>query len=483
MLHVMDEEWGGGSAGTMKTTENKQCLLFTTPLVHRTLSRGVLSMATFLESKGFTVQVAPLAYHLGFNKNWSREELAAVLQNIVSRANPVLVGVSNQFTGDYPVCLEILKICKQANSGIVTAIGGVHATFADRECFDSPYVDVVVRGEGEWTLPDLILALENKRDLNEVQGITFRKNGVVTRTPDRPPGDLADLPPLDFSLLPEEFIQNIFVHGMQSRGCDFKCTFCGESSFWGRRRNLPVSRLVEEMETLDRVYDNPMSAIDDSMEYIGSPQFAELCNEIRKRNIRLHRNCYIMSRAGSFTGSDLKNLEGTGIRYVQLGIESASPKVLRMMNKRIDREQIIASCVMLKEYGLKAHGLWMIGHPGDNPSEAQLSLDTLEYLLKNDLLDKVDISVFVPNPGTVFFSDPQRYGIEILSRDWSHWIQPLFGVTSSGGGAYKPVCQLRDFTAGEIMDCYKKAHMIVLREKPEALRYTHEEFNKRKRPI
>ena len=84
-----------------------------------------------------------------------------------------------------------------------------------------------------------------------------------------------------------------------------------------------------------------------------------------------------MSRVDTFHEHDLKNLKGTGIRYVELGIESASPKVLKMMNKKTDREKIIACCAKLKRNNFKTHGLWMIGHPGDNPVEAQYSLDTL----------------------------------------------------------------------------------------------------------
>jgi radical SAM superfamily enzyme YgiQ (UPF0313 family) len=464
----------------MKKPAKNKCILISTPLVGKTLSRGVLSIASFLESRGFPTQIIPLGYHLGFNKDYSSEELTGVLKEFIQNTEPLLVGVSNQFTGDYPTCLEILKTCKQLNKNIVTVIGGVHVTFQDTECLDESYVDIVVRGEGEWTLLDLVQALENKTDLQDVKGLTFRKNDRVVRTSDRPLGDLDELPQLDFNLLPTEFVQQVFVHGMLNRGCDFKCSFCGESAFWRKRRSIPVKQVVVEMETLDSVYGNPMCALDDSMGYIGSEQFAELCNEIRARKIKLHKNFYIMSRVDTFHEHDLKNLKGTGIRYVELGIESASPKVLKMMNKKTDREKIIACCAKLKRNNFKTHGLWMIGHPGDNPEEAQYSLDTLEYLLKNDLMDKVEISVFTPCPGTKFFDQPEKYGIEILTRDWANWNYYFIPLTDLVAGTYKQVCQLKDFPANEIIKFYKKAHAIVMQEKPDALRYTHDEFYRKK---
>jgi radical SAM superfamily enzyme YgiQ (UPF0313 family) len=459
----------------MEKLSEKKCLLITTPLVNKTLSRGALSMASYLESKGYPTGIIPLSYYLGFKKDWSHIEVRSILENIFQDCDPIFVGVSNQFTGDYTTCLEILKTCKQINKNLITVIGGVHVTFLDKECLESPDVDIVVRGEGEWTLLELIGALEKGTDLESIHGISFIKNGEFIRTADRSLGDLNELPPLDFNLLPADFVKQVFVHGMMNRGCDFNCSFCGESAFWKKRRSFPVQRVIEEMETLDRVYGNPMCALDDSMGYIGSKPFAELCQEIRTRRIRLHRNFYIMSRVDSFDERDLKNLEGTGIRYVQLGIESASPKVLKMMNKKTSREKIIDCCVRLRKNGLEPYGLWMIGHPGDNPVEAEFSLNTLEYLLQNDLLGKVEISIFAPCPGTKFFAQPEKYGIEILTKDWSKWHQYYID---------KPVCQLKEFPAEEIIKFYKKAHLITMRIKPDALRYTQEEFlQKRKNPL
>lgn len=439
----------------------------TTPLAHRTLSRGVLSIASFLEKSGFHSEIVPFSFHLGFNRTWSNADLRTTLKTILPEKGSFLFGVSNQFSGDYPTALKILQICKELNEKAITIIGGVHVTFLDMECIKSPYVDIVVRGEGEWTFLDLVRAFEDNSDLTNIKGITFKKNNEIVRNEDRPLGKLDELPKLNFSLLPREFVKNVFVHGMLNRGCDFNCSFCGESAFWKRRRSFHLEKTIAEMETLDREYDNPMCALDDSMAYIGSQQFTSLCHEIRSRNIRLHKNFYLMSRVDSFQENDLGNLEGTGIQYVQLGIESGSPAVLKMMNKKTSREKIIDCCVKLKKHNLYPYGLWMIGHPGDNPEEEEHSLELLEFLLKNNLMEKVEISVFAPCPGTDFFNHPEKYGIEILIKDWSKWQQYYIE---------EPVSQLENFSAAEIMKCYKKAHLTVMREKPEALRYTQQEF-------
>ncbi|WPD21965.1 MAG: radical SAM protein [Candidatus Electrothrix aestuarii] len=444
----------------MLESEVKKCMLITTPRAGKTLSRGALSIASFLNSRGYLTEILPLAYLVDYRDEWSYEEIETILKDSLENAGPVLVGVSNQFTGDYPICMEILKRCKQINEDIVSVVGGVHVTFLDSDSAKLPYVDIVVRGEGEWAMLDLATTLEKRHDVDKVLGITYMKDGEIIRNPDRPLGDLAELPPLDFGLLPPMFVQNIFIHGMLNRGCNFNCRFCGESAFWKKRRSFPVDRIIQEMISLDQVYNNPMHGIDDSMLYIGSEQFTQLAEEIRRQKIRLHPDFYIMSRVDSFLEDDLALVKETGINYVQLGIESASPKVLQAMNKKTSKEKILSCCVKLKKYGLKPYGLWMIGHPGDTPDEAEYSLDFMEYLLQERLMERVAVSVFAPCPGTIFFEQPEKFGIELLSDNWMDWSQYF---------VERPVCQLTDFSAEEIMRSYRKAHEIIDRVNPGAL--------------
>jgi len=88
---------------------------------------------------------------------------------------PLLVGISNQHTVDYYTCLEVLRICKELRSDILTVIGGVHVSFFDELCAKSPDVDVVVRGEGEWTLLDLLQNMARGGDFKNVKGITYKQ--------------------------------------------------------------------------------------------------------------------------------------------------------------------------------------------------------------------------------------------------------------------------------------------------------------------
>jgi radical SAM superfamily enzyme YgiQ (UPF0313 family) len=441
--------------------ENKKCVLISSPEFGKYAPRNLLSLATYLNRNGFSTAVIPLAYYLDYDPQYTDERLKSVLSDIVQAYNPFTIGVSCM-TPDVHSGKNILKICKELNHNVITLMGGIHPTFMDTSCIELPYVDIVVRGEGEWTLLELISALEKGSDLNAIKGLTYKEKDKIIRTSDRPMGDLDELPPLDFSLLPQEFTKNCNLLGMMSRGCAFNCYFCADKRFWKTVRHLPVSHTIHEMETLSLSYNNQMTAIEDNMVYIGSETFSSLCAIIKERKIQLKPDFYVLTRVDMIVEEHgLKDMENTGITNVILGIESGAPNVLKMMNKKTNPDTIISGCKKLRKYGLQPIGVWMIGHPGDTPEETERSLEFLTYLLDNDLMHAAHFTYFIPWPGTCFHDDPKKYGIEILVDNWANW--DYYEVN----GIRKPIFQLKDFSNDEMTHYYYKAYDIV--EKKSAL--------------
>ena len=435
-----------------------KCLLVSPPDIGLHIPRGVLEITSFLNTNGVEASVLLLAHELDDSEPIGRSSgplglvrLEAILRDAISRSAPAVVGVSNQHAPNYPDCLDIMELCKQIDPDIVTVIGGPHVTFQDAACAALPFVDVVVRGEGEWTMLELVSAVEQRKDLTAVKGITIEREGVLVRTPDRPLGDLRELPPLDYGLLPSDFVRRAAVYGALSRGCSFHCSFCVESAFWRGERLFPVQRLVQEMKTLQREYGRQMGALEGSMIDIGSQQCLELCSELVRHKIDLPPAFYIYSRVDSISEQGLQALKTAGISNVWLGVETSSTKVLKMMRKRTGFDQAVVACRQLQAGGLDAYSLWVIGHPGDNLEEAERSLSDLKRLYAEGLIKKAEPAVFVPYPGTRFFDRPEKYGMEILTFDWRKW--------QRHGG--QPVHQLADFTADQIAEFYQKTVDVV----------------------
>ena len=206
----------------------KKCLLISPPGEINIFPRGIMEIATFLNLKGCPTSVLPLSHYL--RKNYptdksrfiigeiDQREFYHIIEDAIKKVDPMVVGVSNSYTKDFTNCIEIIKICKQIDSRIITVMGGSHVTFCDEESLRTPELDIVVRGEGEWVMLNILRAMEERRDISDIRGITLRKNGRIQRNPPESFGNLKALPPVDFGLLPQEFVQRASINGILHRG-------------------------------------------------------------------------------------------------------------------------------------------------------------------------------------------------------------------------------------------------------------------------
>lgn len=443
------------------------CLLIQPPVTYLNLNflhikhntpRGLLSIASFLEKNNISVKILPLDYHLGnsfynlggLSRDIIIEFMREILKDNIKKYDPDIVGVGVEYTFQYPTCLKILKFCKELNPNIKTIIGGPHVTFWKEKCFqDSPHLDAIVIGEGEWTLLDFINGVKEDKSLKNVEGILYRESGKIHENKLRALGNLDELPVLNYELLPNLSIKESYVHILLSRGCPYSCNYCVERKFWGNKvRLMKIEKIIEELKILNEDYNVTSIGLEDSLFDMRSKYFLDFLKKIAKENFDLM--FYLLSRADTLTDNGLKLAKKANIHSVFIGIESASSKVLKLMNKQITFKQAVRACKKIRNRKMNVGTFWIVGHPGDNPKEALISLKSMEHLLKNDLTQYCEISIFVPYPGTPFFENPEKYGVKILTCSWENY----------GRFNTKPVYELNDFSNQEIFDYWLKAQNI-----------------------
>lgn len=433
------------------------CLLVTPPEVGMTFPRGAAELASYLQANGITVRIEPLAWHCGACEDSTAGDagpIRAALAGLIDQYRPAVIGVSNLFTVHFASCAQILALCKELSPEVLTVIGGPHVTFDDLATVKAGGIDVVVRGEGEETLLELVRCHLRGGDLATVRGLTVIDDaGKPVRTGDREPADLADMPPIDFSLLPAGFMRDCHVYCVMTRGCAFKCSFCVEHRFWRRRRDYPLERVIDELVRLHDQFGNTPIGVEDAMVYLGSPSFREFCDQVAVRRVPLHREFFVLSRIDTINGADLEAMSRAGISHVRIGVESGSPAVRRRMNKAITNEQIVSSLRSLQRAGLSSLAFWIIGHPGDSPEHSRESLIMLDQLFREQLISFAILSLFVPYPGTTFFDDPVSHGLRILTTDWRRWHR--WGAP--------PVCELENFDTAAINAEYERALDILVK--------------------
>jgi magnesium-protoporphyrin IX monomethyl ester (oxidative) cyclase len=446
--------------GHLSETDQRPLILFTPPCVGTfgpLFPRGAVALASFLNARGVPTIVVPLSHYVDLTRGARRagDRLVSVVQEAVKSLRPRAVGISVMFSYLYPQGLDIAAAVAEVDPDLPLLIGGPHVTYWDRECLEeAPYVDVVIRGEGEWTLLELMEALERGGELSEIRGITWRAaDGELHRNQLRSLGNVLELPEIDFGVLPPAFAGEMEVFGLSSRGCEFRCKYCHEFRYWGGSvRQYPAQRIVSEMERLWTDHGNPMRGIDDSMLNMLQPYFIDLMDQLG-RSPHLPQPFGLLTRVDTISSEGLDAMTRAGIRSVSVGMESGSQKVLDVMNKEVTLERALQGLTLTREAGLDMSCFFIVGHPGDNPTEAETTRRFVERLFEERLTHWIDAAMFTPYPGTPFFSKPERHGVKILTMDWTRWRR-----------TNRPICELDEFSANEVY----LAYLRMLRAESEA---------------
>ncbi len=426
-------------------------VLFFTPPVLGTYGplfpRGATTVATYLASHGIPAVVIPLSHCVDIYGGG--EHVASMTREAIREAiaayRPRAVGVSVTFSYLYAQGLEIARLAREADADVPILMGGPHVTYQDRECLEeAPFVDIVVRGEGEWTALETLRTLEAGGELKDVLGITWRdRDGAVHKNKRRPLGNVLELPAIDFGLLPRPFVERMEITGLTSRGCKFKCTFCHEFRYWGTVvRDYPPQRVVDELERIATIYGNTMRGIDDSMLSMLEPSYFELCELLAKSPHKSERFNFL-TRIDTVSSEGLEAMKKAGIPSMSVGLESGSTKVLKAMNKGFDLDAAKGTLRTIRDAGVGLATFFIVGHPGDDTQESEKTIEYVDELFREDLTGWIDLSIFTPYPGTPFFINPKAYGIEILSLDWSKWRR-----------SNRPIAQLTNYSASEIYLTY-----------------------------
>jgi len=361
---------------------------------------GIGYLAAILEKNGYDVNVIDCqALKLTLNE----------VENELHKRQPDIVGLTST-TLTYKPALEIIKVAKKALPNCLTIIGGSHVTFWDEEALEEcPQLDVVVRKEGENTLLELVQRLEAGKGFGDVLGITYRKDGKVVKTADRPYiEDLDSLPYPAFHLFPlKQFNKygNIIFPVMTSRGCVFWCEFCTAVRMFGRKyRMRSPKKVVDEIEYLYKKYGEKQYTFYDDAFTVDQARTKEICNEILRRGLNIKWDCE--TRVDMVSKDLLQKMKDAGCIAVWYGVEAGSQKVRDAMKKGISTQQTLNAFKWTQEAGLIAVASIILGFPGETKETAWESVKLLEKINP----DEIGIYIATPYPGTPMYDYVKKMG-------------------------------------------------------------------------
>ena len=375
---------------------------------------GLAYIASVLEQAGHKVKIVDSPTRRLTLSEWLSE---------VKSFSPDLVGVS-MMTPLAPKGYLAVKELKRELPDVVTVAGGTHVTYMYDEALDAGY-DYVVRGEGEFTMLELVETLEkspgDREALRRVKGIAFRDGGKTVVTPDRPMiEDLDKLPWPDRDLLDMDkytlFNKPIRIaHVMASRGCPYGCIYCITSYYWGRRYRYRSARNVaDEIEYLVNRYGTKTIVFTDD-EFTANWKFVrDFVNEIRSRGLDISFSCG--ARVDHVNRDLMKLLYDNGCTALYFGVESASQETLNRIGKRITIEQARRVFQWKKELGGFATGAFILGFPWETTDDMK---QTVELAVKLEP-DYAQFTALTPYPGTPLWEFANKHGL-IVDRNWEHY--------------------------------------------------------------
>jgi radical SAM superfamily enzyme YgiQ (UPF0313 family) len=344
----------------------------------------------------------------------------SMLQSLIEDFNPQVVGIT-AVSMTFDNAIGVLKDVKHIDPGILTVMGGPHVSFCARDTLKAyPELDVIVLGEGERTVVELTRVVNNGNPWEKVNGIAYRQGTEICFTEKREPiENLDDLPAPDRRLLP---LGRYRALGMPislttSRGCPYKCIFCvGRKMVGARIRYRSAGKIVDEMGYLNSLNFHQINIADDLFTANKSHCNA-VCDEIIKRGLQLKWTSF--ARVDTISDAVLAKMKAAGCSAVSFGIESANPQILKTIKKGITLRQVEDAVNMCKRAEIMPFASFILGLPGETPATIK---ETMEF---GNRLKKLGLSfgfhLLAPFPGTEVRERSDRYGIKILTNDWSQY--------------------------------------------------------------
>lgn len=387
---------------------------------------GLMSLAAFVRREGHEVRILDALRDTGyyecgdgfFKSGLSDDELRAAL---LAGPKPDVVGITSMFTMHSRGVHDTAAVAKRVWPDVPVIVGGSHASALPEWVLEDRNIDLVVCGEGELTLLEILGRRARGAPLADIAGTVVQRDGQAVRNADRPfIEDLDRLPMpardlVDMKVyLAEPYRNRVAMDPpraniVTSRGCPCRCVFCSIHSIWRNSyRARSAARSVDEIESLVETYGVREIAFQDDNLTLNAKRMAAICDELLRRRLRI-RWCTPNGVAiWTLTDEVIGKMAASGCYKVTFGIETGSPETQKFIRKeqvKLDRcDEIVRRC---NRAGMWTHSSFIIGFPFETKEQVE---QTIRYAVASDL-DFAAFFVATPFPGTPLFDIYREHGL------------------------------------------------------------------------
>jgi anaerobic magnesium-protoporphyrin IX monomethyl ester cyclase len=376
---------------------------------------GIAYLASFLEKEGFSVKIIDLSVEKINNEG---------ILKIIKEVKPKKIGLTCMSV-HVSFVKELSKKIKEI-SDIPIILGGIHPTALPKKSLEYlPDVDLLVIGEGELTLPEIMKG----KKLESIKGIAYRKGKKIQIN--KPREFIKNLDILPFParhLLPN---MNKYRLGFDwegrvpsatifsSRGCPYNCIYCASKVMWKQKVRFHSSeRVLEEIDYLVKDHKIREILFYDDYFALDKPRLKRICDELIKRKYDLTWCC--LSRVESIDFETAKLMKEAGCHMISFGVESGSQKILDNMEKGVKVETILKAFEVCKKVGINTKASFIFGGPG----ETSETIKETQGVIKKILSDYIWLFIMTPMPGTKLYQLHEESGM--ASEEWSMYDQTTY---------------------------------------------------------
>lgn len=381
---------------------------------------GLLYITSTLRHAGHTVKI------IDFNVDGLNLDL---LRNTIQLLQPKVLGIS-ALTETFPNAVRIAQAAKEVSPSIVVVMGGPHPTLMYQEALGEQTVDVVVIGEGENTMLELVnhFAIESG-SLDTIKGIAFRDEGEIKITPERAFIEDPDLLPYPERRLLDLSRYEAPATILSSRGgCPYSCRYCAVNNIWkGQRRYRKATNVLDEMLSIVRDGQSEKIVFVDDIFTLNKRYVYELCGEMKKLG-RVPFTWICTSRADLVDENLLQEMHSAGCNGITYGVEAGSQKILEDMDKRLSLAQVMKAARISLDTGVKVTCAFMFPHPQDTEHTVREQMRFMKLLV--DMGAQVSLSFTTPLPGTYYYENINELGMKILAAGWDEFDMSHIIVTT-----------------------------------------------------
>jgi anaerobic magnesium-protoporphyrin IX monomethyl ester cyclase len=374
------------------------------------------------------------------------------VRDIIVDYRPDIVGCT-AITPSIYKAQRLLELVKEVNQDIVTVLGGVHATFMYQQVLgEAPWIDAIVRGEGEEIIVDLVRTIDEGRwpeDRGKVNGIAYAVDGKIIATVAAPTVKDLDAIMPDWSVLEWDKYNYIPLNKRvaipnMARGCPYTCSFCSQWKFWRDYRIRDPKKVVDEIETLMRDHDVGFFILADEEPTINRKKFIAFCEELIARDLGILWG--INTRVTDILRDEdvLPLYRKAGLIHVSLGTEAAAQLKLDRFNKETTVADNKRAIALLREAGILTEAQFIVGLE----NETRETLEETYQMARDWKPDLANWAMYTPWPFTDLFRELGDK-VEIFDYEKYNFVTPII----------KPAAMDRAELLDRVMHNYRRFYM------------------------